>query len=232
MPMKHVTTKAIILRRVNYEEADRIVSVITPGHGKVSLFAKGARRAKSKLAGGLELFSISDIVFIDSARDLKTIVSTRLDCHFMDIAKDVDRTMLAYEFLKLIDQNTQDSCDEQFYYLLQHALQALTQDQDLSVVRSWFYVQLLKLSGRGLNLESQTNGAPFHEELEYNFDFENMGFIAVDAQHSGHFKPRHIKYMRLLSKVDAPTNLLKVEHAQSLSRDIVELLSQCIVYGA
>ena len=48
-------TEAIILRRTNYGEADRVISLITPDRGKISGIAKGVRKPKSKLAGGLEL---------------------------------------------------------------------------------------------------------------------------------------------------------------------------------
>ena len=59
------TTSAIILKRVDYGEADRILTLLTPDHGKLSLMAKGVRKIKSKLAGGIELFSISTITFAE-----------------------------------------------------------------------------------------------------------------------------------------------------------------------
>lgn len=48
-------TRAIVLRRTNYGETDRILNLLTP-EGKKSVLAKGVRREKSKLAGGIELF--------------------------------------------------------------------------------------------------------------------------------------------------------------------------------
>ena len=46
--------RAIVLRRTNYGEADRILQLLTP-KGKRSVMAKGVRRERSKLAGGIEL---------------------------------------------------------------------------------------------------------------------------------------------------------------------------------
>lgn len=54
-------TRAIVLRRTNYGESDRILNLLTP-EGKVAVLAKGVRKEKSRLAGGIELFSISDVV--------------------------------------------------------------------------------------------------------------------------------------------------------------------------
>ena len=53
--------RAIVLRRTNYGEADRILQLLTP-KGKRSVMAKGARRERSKLAGGIELFALCDVV--------------------------------------------------------------------------------------------------------------------------------------------------------------------------
>jgi len=220
--MKHVTTKAIILRRLNFEEADRILTVITPEHGKVSLFAKGARKHKSRLAGGLELFSVSDIVYIDGKSDLKTIVSTRLDRFFKNVVSSgVQTTMLGYEFLKLVDLNTQDSCDADFYFLIEHALQALDDGEDITLIKAWFYTQILRLSGRGVNVAEQISGAPFTEGATYAFDIDNMGFIEKTG---APFLPKHIKFLRLLGKVSTPAHILRIENADALARDVVSML--------
>ena len=57
--MKQLVTEVIILARTDYGEADRILTVLSPEYGKLRLLAKGVRRVKSKLAGGIELFSVS-----------------------------------------------------------------------------------------------------------------------------------------------------------------------------
>ena len=54
-------TQAIVLRRTNFGEADRILTLLTP-LGQRGAMARGVRREKSKLAGGIELFGVSDVV--------------------------------------------------------------------------------------------------------------------------------------------------------------------------
>src|SRR5262245_10220789 len=49
------TPEAVVLRRTDYGEADRILTLFTPSYGKVRAIAKGARRTISQLAGHLEL---------------------------------------------------------------------------------------------------------------------------------------------------------------------------------
>lgn len=56
-------TQGIILRRINFGEADQILTVLTRDYGKISLLAKGARRIKSKFCGRLELFYQVELVY-------------------------------------------------------------------------------------------------------------------------------------------------------------------------
>ncbi len=53
---KHIKTKGVVLKRIDFKEADQIVTILTEDQGKVSLVAKGARRLKSRFCGRLEPF--------------------------------------------------------------------------------------------------------------------------------------------------------------------------------
>src|SRR4051812_30345333 len=105
--MRQIVTKGIVLSRTDFGEADRILTVLTPNEGKISLMAKGVRKIKSKLAGGIELFSISSITFIPGRGEVGTLISSRLDIHFSNIVRDINRTMLGYDMLKLINRVTE-----------------------------------------------------------------------------------------------------------------------------
>lgn len=227
--MKTITTKAIILRRVDFGEADRILTLLTPDQGKISAIAKGSRRAKSKLAGGLELFSISNIHLIDGKGELKTVVSAQLSRHFGNIVSELNRTMFAYECLKQIDQHTEHVCEEGYFSLLEASLESLNDTSiDLRVVKAWFMSRLLVLRGAHMNLERQSNGKAFEEEANYIFDFDEMAFI---SHSSGNFAPKHIKFMRLLMKVSSPKNLLHVGDAGEVAVDVEPLLRQALDFA-
>lgn len=222
--MKTVVDQAIILKRINYGEADRILTLLTRNHGKISAIAKGARRPKSKLAGGLELLSVSSLSFIEGRGELKTLVSTQLEKHFGNIVNDLSRTMLAYDFLKVVDTRTEHECEESYFFVLESALAGLDSHEIQSqVTQAWFLACLLQLSGTHMNIERQSNGMEFEEGATYAFNYDDMGFI---AQPTGTFTPRHIKLLRLFSKVNAPSHLLHVAGAAELSDDLVPLLRQ------
>ncbi|MCS7001958.1 MAG: DNA repair protein RecO, partial [Dehalococcoidia bacterium] len=55
-------TEAVVLRRHNLGEADKILTLLTPTYGLVRAVAKGVRRPKAKLAGHLDLLCRSDLL--------------------------------------------------------------------------------------------------------------------------------------------------------------------------
>ncbi|HEU4830668.1 MAG TPA: DNA repair protein RecO, partial [Candidatus Saccharimonadales bacterium] len=93
--MKTYRTRAIVLRRTNYGEADRILQLLTP-EGKRSVMARGVRREKSKLAGGIELFAVCDVVIGEGKGELGILTSSRLIHFYGAILKDYDRLQFGY----------------------------------------------------------------------------------------------------------------------------------------
>ena len=49
-------TEAIVLRSIRYGEADRILHLYTPRHGRLGAIAKGVRRSRSRFGARLEPF--------------------------------------------------------------------------------------------------------------------------------------------------------------------------------
>src|SRR3954469_2246628 len=112
--MTTIRTRAIVLRRTNYGEADRILQLLTP-EGKRSVMAKGVRREKSRLAGGIELFAISDIVITQGKGDLGILTSARLVQFYRHIMEDYDTMQFAYEVIKQVTRAS-EMVDEPEWY--------------------------------------------------------------------------------------------------------------------
>jgi len=68
-------TEAIVLRSIRYGEADRIVHLYTPWHGRVGAIARGARRARSRFGARLEPFFHIRAVLHEGRGDLYTVTS-------------------------------------------------------------------------------------------------------------------------------------------------------------
>ena len=195
--MQTLRTEAIILRRTNYGEADRILNMLTPQHGKVSAIAKGLRKAKSKLVGGLELFAVSDITILKGKSDVGTISSARMDVFYGSILKEYERMQLGYEIIRLINRATETVAEEEFYYLLKNSLVYLNElTIDYRVVEVWFRLRFAAALGTGLNMAHSLDGQPLKPDVAYDFDFTDMAFIARSA---GRFGADHIKVLRLIN---------------------------------
>lgn len=219
--MKQLVTRAIVLSRTNFGEADRIITLLTPNSGKVRLVAKGVRRAKSKLAGGIELFSISDITYMTGNGDLGRLISARLDKHYGNIIQDIIRVQLGYELIKLLHKITEDNPEDDYFYLLQQGFAGLDGTIDVNIIRLWFLAQLLRLSGSSPNLATDTAGETLQAAARYNFDFDTM---TLAARPSGNFTAAHIKVMRLLFNVTDLATLRQVQGITELLPDIAPLL--------
>ena len=154
--MSSLTTKAIVLSRVNYGEADRIMQVLTPDSGKIGVIAKGVRREKSKLAGGIELLAICDLTLHQGKGELAIVTSARLDTFFSHILSDIDRLQLAYYVLKDISKAAEILSEPAFYELAKQALGSL---DDMSIDRRitelWYRLQMAILLGVGINLATE-----------------------------------------------------------------------------
>jgi DNA repair protein RecO (recombination protein O) len=221
--MKQLTARAIILSRTDYGEADRILTLLTPEHGKIRLLAKGVRRVKSKLAGGIELFSVSHIVFIKGRGDLGTLVSTRLEKHFGTIVKDLERTMKGYELIKRLNTMTEDEAEPEYFDLLSEAFAALDDATlPLPVLDVWFGIKLLSISGHIPDLHRDNKGENLQPDMYYGFDTDAMCFVA--SPDNGQFGANHIKLLRLAAHVSSPSILAKVQGGSPLCKPLAMLV--------
>jgi DNA repair protein RecO len=220
--MKQVVTTGIVLTRTNFGEADRIITVLTPDQGKVRLLAKGVRRPTSKLAGGIELFSVSNITYLLGSGEIKKLVSSRLIEHYGQIVKNIERTMFGYELLKMLNRATEEAPGEEYFDLLKHTLQALNDlGLELELIELWFYTQLLKLAGHTPNLRTDAANKPFDPSGRYIFDFEHMAFT---PQAGGRYSAHHIKFLRLSFSLTEPKVLQQVQGLDRLLADSLKLI--------
>ncbi len=196
-PRPQIRTKAVVLRRTNYGEADRILQLLTPDQGKVSVMAKGVRREKSKLAGGIELFALCDVTIMPGKGEMGTLTGARLDTFFAQILKDYDRMQLGYEVIKQVGKATEMVSEPAFFDLIEGSFRSLNDPEiDARLTETWFWLQLAILLGVGLNLSTDSNGMKLVEDNNYEFDVAESAFV---YRPNGRFTTDHIKVLRVLS---------------------------------
>lgn len=227
--MKHqIVTTGIVLARTDYGEADRILTILTFDQGKVRVMAKGVRKARSKLAGGIELFSVSELTLLPARGELHTLVSSRLVTHYGTIVKDIKRTMYGYELLKRIQRVTEDAAGEEYAQLLRTSLEGLDDPSlDLDLLELWGVLRLLAITGHTPLLQEDAAGHPFELGKNYTFDYERMSF---QQQPDGPFGERHIKLMRVANAAAAPGVLKPIKDASSYLGPVLNLATHMMKY--
>jgi DNA repair protein RecO (recombination protein O) len=194
--MKTHSTRAIVLRRTNYGEADRILQLLTPD-GRRSVMAKGVRREKSKLAGGIELFAISDVVLGEGKGDLGILTSARLVHFYRHIMEDYDRLQCGYLAIKLVARASETVDEPEWYDLLSEVLMGLdVLTIPLDLTQTWFYLRYAALLGHELNLDIDVNGDKLKAESQYRYDVGEQGLV---ERPGGEITSEHIKLLRLIS---------------------------------
>lgn len=194
--MRTIRAQAIVLRRTNYGEADRILQLLTP-EGRRSVMARGVRKEKSKLAGGIELFAISDVVLGEGKGDLGILTSAKLVQFYRHILKEYDRLQFGYQAIKLVTRAS-DAVDEpEWFDLLAETmagLDALT--IPLPMVQVWFYIRYASLLGHDLNLELDIDGEKLQADRTYRYDSAEQGLRPAT---NGDLTGDHIKLLRLIA---------------------------------
>jgi len=194
--MKTFRIQAIVLRRTNYGEADRIVQLLTPD-GRQSVMARGVRKEKSKLAGGIELFAISDVVIGEGKGDLGVLTSAKLVQFYRHILEDYDRLQFGYLAIKLVARASETVNEPEWFDLLSEVLMGLDAVTiSLPLVEAWFYIRYAGLLGHELNLELDINGDKLSPDVAYRYDSGEQGLRPVQ---NGELTGEHIKLLRLIA---------------------------------
>ena len=211
-----------MLRRTSFQEADRILTILTPDHGKVRALAKGVRKSKSKLAGAIELFGVSEIGFIRGRGELVTLTSARLLTNYGNIVQDINRTMLGYELIKLLNKVTEDEPGEEYFDLLIETFAALNEPNiNIDLINLWFRTQLLRIAGHTPNLRSDVAGNKLIQDGSYLFSYDDMAFL---QKPQSPFGASHIKFLRLVFSGNTPRKLQQVTGVEVLIHPCLTLI--------
>ena len=146
--------RGVVLRTYKLGEADRIVVVLTRGHGKVRAVAKGVRKTKSRFGGRLEPASHVDLLLYEGRSDLDIVSQAETVDHFAHLRDDLDRLARAVSLLEASDQlSLEREPNPRLYEMLVGALRTLAQ-ADAPLVVAGFLLKVLALEGFRPQVES------------------------------------------------------------------------------
>lgn len=140
-------TEAVVLRRQELGEADRLLTLITPTHGKLRALAKGIRRPGSRKAGHLEPFSRVDVL-VARGRELDIVTQAEALEDHPHLADDLVRFGQAAYMAELMDRfSLEGESNPSLYGLLVDMLARLDAGDEPGGVVRYFQIRLLDRVG-------------------------------------------------------------------------------------
>jgi DNA repair protein RecO (recombination protein O) len=138
--------QGVVLRTIRLGEADRIVTFLTRGHGKVRAVAKGVRKTKSRFGARLEPMGHVALLLYQG-RELDVVTQAESLEHFRHVREDLELVARAASMLEAVDQVAQErQAQPRLYEMLVGALRALGATRS-PLVAPAFFLKLLVLEG-------------------------------------------------------------------------------------
>lgn len=218
--MKQVADQAIVLGRIDFGERDRILTLLTCQYGKISVLAKSVRTQKSRLAGGVELLSTSNVTFIEGKSDLKTLTGARLIKHYGSITKEMARMQLAFDTLKIIGKLCEEGSGSEYYPLLETFLATLDDETyDPRLVEVWIGVKLLSHGGAFADIKPEF--AKDTKDPAFEFDYDSSQFV---FRPDGAYSLNDLKLLRLSLSQPRPLKLKEPSGSEDRLVRLIKLL--------
>lgn len=106
MPGATETTRALILRSVDYRESDKVVTLLTERFGKRSALARAARASKRRFGGALQPLCVLEVQLQRGRGELETLVSAQIKQPFTRTLGDLGRMSAGFAGLELVRELT------------------------------------------------------------------------------------------------------------------------------
>ena len=222
--MKSYKTEGIIIKRRNFGETDRMLTIYTKEYGKIEALAKGARKSLSKLGGHIELFYRSDFV-IHEGRNIDLVIGAQLANSFSHLQTSSELTNSAYYLSELLYRSTGENIENrQIYYLLNQVLVKLNK-QSYQKLLCYFELKLFSNLGHEPQIDVC---AHCHKKIQEKavFDYREGGSLCMDCAKMSvdplYLSPNATKLVRIIRK--QPLDFL---NRVIISDELISTLSQC-----
>lgn len=200
MAIRHDT--GIVLRTYAFGEADRVVVLLSPHHGKLRTVAKGVRKTKSRFGGRLEPFTEVALVLYEG-RNLDLVTQADVRSAFPSLRLDLDAISAAATMAEAVDAVAQENEPSvALFDLLRSGLAALDAGRTSPDVLTAFLLQLLAVLGLAPSLEACAScGRAEHLE---RFSVGAGGIVCTECRPEGsvRLRPGVVGHLTRLARID------------------------------
>lgn len=148
--MNQIVLTGMVLSTAPVGEYDRRVVILTKEQGKISAFARGARRPNSPLVGAVNPFSFGEFTMYEG-RSSHTIQSVKITNYFSELREDMMGAYYGFYFLEFANYYTKEQNDErEMLKLLYQTMKALTNPHIPNpLIRRIFELKAVCINGEG-----------------------------------------------------------------------------------
>lgn len=192
----YIKTTGIVIKRTNYKDADKILTMLTQELGKISCKAKGIRKITSKKRSHLEPGSIATIYLIKTY-DRYLITQANSIYNIKLSETDYDVTLYLYSILEITDKLIpNDDPNPINFRLLKKALELFNQTPTKGLVLGYL-IKLMKING----FYTKSEFIDFYEQMNLkNPELMKKIFFLEDST----FDDIVIKEKEYFEKTDQP----------------------------
>lgn len=153
-----VVLTGIVLNSMPIGEYDKRITLLTKERGKITAFARGARRPQSQLLAATNPFSFGEFEVFEG-RSSYTVSKATISNYFWELTEDLERAYMGFYFLEFADYYCQENNDEkEMLKLLYQSLRALcSASYKKALVRAIFELKAMVINGEGPNMFSCVN---------------------------------------------------------------------------
>lgn len=174
-----IKTKGIVIGVANSSDHDKVLTVLTPDLGKISVFCKGAKKPKSALLNTTEYLAFSEMILYRSVNEHYSINSAEVIEVFYNLRTDLEKLNYATTISKMVYDVTQENEEaSQILSLFLNTLFVLSEtEKDRDLIFSIFQIRLLAILGFLPNVARCVQcGTPMLEEMnDFYFSIREDG---------------------------------------------------------
>lgn len=145
-----VTLTGMVLTAMPVNDYDKRITILTKERGKITAFARGARRPNSQLLAGTNPFAFGQFELYEG-KSAYNLLKTNISHYFRDLTSDFETAYMGFYFLEFMEYYCQEHNDEKemLKLLFQSVRMLENKTHPLDFVRMVFELKALTINGEG-----------------------------------------------------------------------------------
>jgi len=167
-------TEGIVLKSIEYGDADKIVTLYTKNYGKIQAIAKGVRKTKSKFGSSIEILTHS-MFLIYKGKNIDIISQTEILESFFTASKEIIKFAFASNCIEVLDKiSIEGEINFDLFFLLREVLHYLKEAKDPKLLTLSFKWKTLTIIGykpsldRCIICDSKLEALEVQKEIYFN----------------------------------------------------------------